>query len=328
MKKILLFLLMSTLGFCEVDFSSPIVQIERQEETISLMDRCKNRAAFYELEEGETLREITKQILESPDTTSSTKEKILKQGRRFFLFSYPSDGLQIKGYVSFVSQESDLIVFLRGGNRFFGLMHPANDFSLYEDYTVIGTTYRGGVSEGEDEFGGRDVNDVAALVAYLPTLEKKLGLSLSQNRKFLASGSRGGMEMFLALARFPHLQDYFEKAVSLSGLLDLRLCVESRPDMRRMFQRDFGLVIGQNEEEWFRCRDPMNHVDQIRRDFPLLILQGAQDNRTSPQEARNMVSALAERGCLVSYIEVEEGDHCLSNIPNRVQLIVDWLEEQ
>ncbi len=60
---------------------------------------------------------------------------------------------------------------MRGGNRMFGLMHPA--YASIKNYTVLTTTYRGGVSEGTDEFGGNEVNDVVNLVKYLPVIEEK-----------------------------------------------------------------------------------------------------------------------------------------------------------
>jgi hypothetical protein len=39
-----------------------------------------------------------------------------------------------------------------------------------------------------------------------------------------------------------------------------------------------------------------------------------------------MVSELQDNGCNVTYWEVDGGEHCLSNISDRVEQIVDWLE--
>lgn len=51
-------------------------------------------------------------------------------------------------------------------------MHPVTSYSLLSDYTVFATCYRGGVSEGTDEFGGAGVKDVYNLIKHIPKLEK------------------------------------------------------------------------------------------------------------------------------------------------------------
>lgn len=301
-----------------------------KEESKAIIERSlKIASQFYSLEEGQDVKEITQAILESPDTREHIKERIRGSGRRFFLFSYPSDGFLVKGYISFVSNptEKPLLLFLRGGNGLFGLMHPATIFTCLKDYTVIATAYRGGVSEGIDEFGGSEVNDVHNLMEYLPTLAEKLDLELRPKNLYMLGGSRGGMEMFLALTRSPSLQKQISKAVSLSGLLDLQACMDYRNDMREMFIRNFGLVPGENEESWIAMRNPLNTVPNLRKDLPFLIIQGTEDLRVSLDEGVHMIEKLKEQGCPVDYLEIPGGDHCLANQPNFMDLITDWLEK-
>jgi len=152
----------------------------------------------------------------------------------------------VKGILSYIpSSASKLaIVHLRGGNRIFGLENPNNDWTCFEDYIVITTTYRGGVSEGVDEFGVSDLEDVKGLIDFIPELEKQYSLNIE--KKTLVGSSRGAMQMFLALAKFPELQDKFEKVISLSGLLDMRDLFITREDMVQMFEDDFGLVRVEN----------------------------------------------------------------------------------
>lgn len=299
-----------------------------KEESKSILERSLRIAAqFYSLKEGEEIKEITDCILQSNETNESIKQLILTTGRRFFLFTYPSDGFQIKGYISFVphSSENSLLIFLRGGNRMFGLMHPATEFTCRKNYTVLATTYRGGVSEGVDEFGGSEVNDVHNLLEYFPILQEKLGMQFSPKKTFILGGSRGGMEMILALSRSPLLQYQVTKAASLSGLLDIRECMANREDMKRMFIRDFGLDPS-NEDEWISQRDPLAHVVHLRKDLPILILQGTDDVRVSLKEGYHMVEALEKNGNLVTYVEISGGDHCLANRPDRMDIIANWFE--
>lgn len=283
---------------------------------------------FYELAPDEQIREITSEVLASPNTTESQKINLLEQERRIFVFNYPSDGLKVKGLISFTphAEHHPLLIFLRGGNREFGLIHPAMDLVSYKDYTVISTLYRGGVSEGQDEFGGADVEDVNHLVEFIPHLLNLLDLPLHPSHTYMLGASRGGLEMFLALARHPELQNKVDKIVSLSGLLDLRQQIQDRPDMRQMFEEDFGLIPGVNEEEWMNRRDPILTVSSIKPDLPILIIQGSEDKRVNPAEGHKMVQQLEADGHHVTYWEITGGQHALCGMHDRMDLIASWLE--
>ena len=139
--------------------------------------------------------------------------------------------------------------------------------------------------------------------------------------------SRGGMQMFLALARFPDLQTRFSKIVSLSGALDMRQCIASRSDMEEMFVEEFGLKKGINEEEWINKRDPILTASQMNPELPILIIQGTDDNRVTLEDGYHMVKELQANGNNVTYWEIEGGKHCLLNISDRTELILRWLEE-
>lgn len=300
-----------------------------EDEYKSVLERSLRIAnQFYSLTEGEEFKEITESIMGSEETQEPIKQLIRTTGRRFFLFKYPSDGLQIKGTISFLpfSEKNPLLIFLRGGNRIWGLSHPATDLTCEHHYTVIATTYRGGVSEGTDEYGGADVNDVHNLLDYFPKLQEKIGIYFAPERTFILGGSRGGLEMFLALSRSLSLQHQVTKAVSLSGPLDLKEHMTYRKDMRRMFIMDFGLEPGKNEDAWVAQRNPVANIANLRKDLPILILQGAEDLRVSLNEGYHMVKALEENGNSVTYLEIQGGDHCLANQPDRMNLITNWLD--
>jgi dipeptidyl aminopeptidase/acylaminoacyl peptidase len=298
------------------------------QETECALEKAHRIAKFYELPPGTDLKEITEELLESDETKESIKESILVYQRRIFVFEYPSDNLKIKGFISFTEnyEGAPLLIFLRGGNRYLGLVNPAMDLSTYQNYTVISTTYRGSVSEGIDEFGGADVNDVKNLIDYIPILEKKLQISFHPSQVFMLGGSRGAMQMFLALARYPDLQTKVDKIVSLSGLLDMRRVLLDRPDMKEMFITDFGLVEGVNEDEWINKRDPILAAPLINSSLPILIIQGTDDIRVNLQEGYHMLKKLEDTHHNVTYWEVENCDHALSNRTDRMEMIAAWLE--
>lgn len=328
MKKLLFFTLALLPLFGDVNYNDKELIQARDKENEALTNLCQKYIPFYTLAPGEEYREITEQLLKSPVTSDRIKSLIQTQQRRFFLFSYPSDGYQIKGYISYTPEykKAPLLLFLRGGNQMFGLNNPANNYSCIKNYTVIATTYRGGVSEGKDEYCGNDVNDVKNLVDFLPQLETNLALSFTQNKKFLLGGSRGGTQMLLAIERHPDLQDYFDKAVSLSGPTDLYLTLESREDMKMGLYKYFGLTLDQTEK--IDYRSPILHCSAIQKDFPLLLIYGTDDARTHIDHGRKMFAELQKQGNDVTYWEYENGDHCLNNVGNIIDTITDWLEEE
>ena len=285
-------------------------------------------ARFYELPEGQELHEITGDLLKSPLVKEVHKEAILRHGRKIFVFHYPSDGFKVKGAISFTPNSANhpLLYNLRGGNRWIGIPSPASDLMCYKDYPSISTLYRGGVSEGVDEFGGKDVKDVKNLWDFLPNLESKLSIKIQTKKNYLISSSRGGMQMFLFLTRFPDYQSAFDKIVSLSGLLDLREMLKTRDDMEEMFIRDFGLIKGVNEEKWLNGRDPILMVDKIRSDLPILLIQGTDDERLNLKQGYNMIQTLKDQKKTVEYWEFKGGDHCIRNVQNRMTLIMEWIE--
>lgn len=284
---------------------------------------------FYTLKDHEDFKEITTAVLNSSNTKNSIKNIIKATGRRFFVFKYPSEDFKIIGYISFIPDPDNhpLLLFLRGGNQLFGLPNPGSDFSCIKNYTVLATCYRGGVSEGCDEFGLNDVNDVENLLKYLPELKKKLNLAFNPSQMFMLGASRGGMEMFLALSKSPQLQQQIAKAVSLCGLLDMKKLITSRPDMKKMFIDNYGLIPSDNEEAWIKKRDPIEVVQYMRKDLPFLIIQGTNDIRLDLEVGYHMVQKLEENGNPVTYLEIEGGDHCLRNRPNCLDLITNWLEK-
>ena len=136
------------------------------------------------------------------------------------------------------------------------------------------SAYCWGASEGEDEYGGQDVNDVKNLIDFIPHLEQRLNAIFQKEKMHFLGGSRGGMQMFLALVRFPELQTRVAKIVSLSGMLDMCQCLATRPDMKTMFIKELGLVenVNEDEEEWINERAPLLAADKIDPNLLILII--------------------------------------------------------
>lgn len=298
------------------------------EENNAIAEDSKKVLDLYKLDPGEKWRDITQEVLNTSETSPNARESIVKYRRRIVLFTYPSDGLQIKGFFSYTPNPEmhPLLILFRWGNRNFALMNPGLGLATYGDYTVISSTLRGGVSEGTDEFGGADVRDMKSLMDYIPTLAKELGIRIHPHCTFMMGPSRGGMEMFLTLSRYPELQNQVTKIVALSSILDLHTQIRDRPDdMKKMFETSFGLNA-HNEEQWISSRDPLQTITKIKKTLPILIVQGTDDPRINLQEGYRMRDALKESGHNVSYWEAKGGNHTLSNFPTAMDTIGKWLE--
>ncbi|MBA2369573.1 MAG: prolyl oligopeptidase family serine peptidase [Candidatus Protochlamydia sp.] len=302
---------------------------ERLNENQRITDYSNSIKELYRISKNEKIKDITELVFSHPATTENVKKTILAHQRRIFLFQYPSDGLKIKGFISLTPRSADqpLLVLFRTGNRDFGLLDPGHEWTVHGNYTVISSTLRGGVSEGMDEFGGADVDDVKNLIDFVPTLETWLGRPIQKESLFFLGPSRGGMEMFLTLARYPELQNKVKKVVALSSILDLDKQIKDRPeDMKKMFISDFGLRVGVNEKSWIASRNPLLTVPLLKPCLPILIIQGTADNRVNLAEGKRMLKELKLHGNNVAYWEIAGGQHTLYNVPSFMNQIARWLE--
>ena len=139
---------------------------------------------------------------------STKKEPVYKKAYKYVdsidisKIQYSSDGLKIGGLLvqPKVPGKYPCIIYNRGGNRDFGNLTLGTALIRMgkiasKGYVVIASNYRGNSqSEGEEEFGGKDVNDVLNLIDVLPEIEnadpEKIGMF---------GWSRGGMMTYLAL---------------------------------------------------------------------------------------------------------------------------------
>ena len=74
--------------------------ITLEKENQSIQEYSNNITKFYELAKGEKWRDITDEVLVSPDTSQESKESIRAFQRRIIVFKYPSDGLWVKGFLA------------------------------------------------------------------------------------------------------------------------------------------------------------------------------------------------------------------------------------
>lgn len=202
--------------------------------------------------------------------------------------AYLSDGLKVSGFVVAPRGRPvtprPLIIFNRGGNRYFSSLVFANlvNFARWsqEGFVVLASQYRGGPgSEGNDEFGGTDVNDVMNLFG----VARELG-GVDMSNVFMQGESRGGLMTYLALERGAKVN----AAVVIGGPTDLSLDADHRPEMQALY-RELMPNFAADPAAALRARRVLDFADRLAA--PLLILHGGSDWRVDPQQAL----ALAQR---------------------------------
>ena len=119
--------------------------------------------------------------------------------------TYLSDGLKVKGYIAYPNDNSKkypCVIWCRGGIGNNGAIDTFTARGIYGQlaswgYCVFASQYRGNAgSEGHDEVGGSDVNDILNLIPLADEIPQADKLTWG-----IEGWSRGGMMTFLTLQR-------------------------------------------------------------------------------------------------------------------------------
>lgn len=246
-------------------------------------------------------------------------------------FLYQVDGHTIDGFYLAPKTQADkplpVIIFNRGGNGAFGRLKFAHRIGLIaklamRGYVVIASQYRGSNkrinSNGMDEFGGRDVNDVLAL---LPML-KKIPQADSENIAMMG-WSRGSMQSYLAAQHIPELK----ALIAVAGVSDLHARLKYRPKMERVYK---ARIPGyeDNKVERLAQRSVIKWLDKLPAKMPILLLHGTADKRVNVENSIDLAQALKEVGHQHKLVIYDGDDHGLSNNQDNVIDEVDtWLTQ-
>lgn len=249
--------------------------------------------------------------------------------------TYPVDGLEVRGFIvkpTGTPPESGwpVVIFNHGGNADIGAVRfqyiAARLYPLvHAGFLVIGSQYRGAKIDGEanpdrlrDEFGGRDVNDVLALVSIIDAMPDADGTRIG-----MFGMSRGGMMSYLAARR----SDQFKTMVVQAAPTDLIKGLEDRPEMGKVFSTwipDFET----NAEAALEARSAIYWLDELNPETSILILHGTADRRVNPRDALATASKLQELKRPYKLIMYPNGSHGLREHQRSVNKeLVDWFTQ-
>lgn len=243
-----------------------------------------------------------------------------------YIISYLSDGLKIHGLL--VQPKADgnypCVIFNRGGNRNAGSLkigHGAITLGniAKHGYVVIASQYRGnGGSEGLEEFGGSDVNDVLILTEVLKEVE-----SADTDNIGMYGWSRGGMMTYIALTKTNKI-----KAAAVGGALaDLFATIEDRPEMETGVVQELIPDYDQNKMQELENRSAVMWADKFSKDVPILMLHGTADWRVKPEQSLKLAMELEKYRVPYRLIMFEGGDHGLTgHTKEKDEQVIRWFD--
>lgn len=254
------------------------------------------------------LQKKTREVLAKKLSTEQM-QVLLSMNRKVKVtrIQYESNDKAITGFTVMpkkVSGELPCIIYNRGGFKDFGslkVFHLFTELGLLASwgYVVVASQYSGNDgSDGKDEFGGADVEDVLALREVLATCK-----NANVRRIGMYGVSRGGMMAYRTMATC----DWIKAVVTVGAITDLDRIRKLRPAMMDVFKEAFG-----GTAKGIKERSAVRWADKLCTGTPLHMLYGNRDERVSPQDGLDLATALQKNGHPYQLTIINGGDHSLS----------------
>lgn len=238
--------------------------------------------------------------------------------------TYTSDRLEVKGYISYPldkSKKYPCIIWNRGGLGNKGAIDSFTARGIFGQlaswgYVVLASQYRGNDGgEGQDEFGGDDVNDVLNLIHLADEIEN------ADTTKWGIEGwSRGGMMTYLTLLKNPN----FKCAVLVGAISDSKGYVITNDNRNSIYKK---LIGEENFKKKLEERTVINFVDKLPK-IPYLIMHGKCDDTVPVEQSIKIVEKFKELNYDYKLVLFDEGDHFLKKHRQEVdEMRRKWYEK-
>ena len=242
-----------------------------------------------------------------------------------YKFNYLSDGLKIEGYLSIplsvekTQKPGKCVMFNHGGNRDYGKLenNTLAPICAVCDRIVIASQYRGcGGSEGEDHFGGDDLNDVIKLI---DLCEKHFSF-IDMDDFCVAGSSRGGVMTYPAARKDSRIK----RIIALSALCDLFEAYEVRDDMMKTVLKETIGFTPEEKPEEYKERSAVYWADEIK--IPVLMFHAKQDKQVPYSQAEKLYEKLKDNtDC--TFITYDDDIHGIVHEKD-YKTIRDWLNQE
>ncbi|GIU15344.1 S9 family peptidase [Shewanella sp. MBTL60-007] len=256
-------------------------------------------------------------------------------------FSYDVDGVPVQGYVikpKHMPRSLPVVIFNRGGNGNFGGVRFLSMFKTLfpiaeQGFVIFGSQYRGTFSDKidskygfqgyyakqpQDEFGGKDIQDVIRLIDYIPSI-----VGVDPKRIGLFGWSRGGMQSYLVLKQVENIK----AVVTVAGNSDLLAGLSQRPDMERVYKKRIP-NYQQNKTSELEKRSVIKWVDKLPTNVPILLLHGSDDRRVDVSHSIILADKLKQHNLSHKLVVYDRDDHGLTHNKEQAnQEIVSWFKQ-
>lgn len=275
-------------------------------------------------------------ILRHKIELSSVKEKMISRGwgndvlenTTTEKITYLSDGLNLTGYISYPKDNSKkypCVIWCRGGLGNSGAIDEFNARGIFGQiaswgYVVFASQYRGNAgSEGQDEFGGSDLNDVLNLI---PLAEE---IDCADSTSWGIEGwSRGGLMVYLLLTK----TNLFKAAITVGALSHIDCDKPNSDFINRLVELKRIDLNGKSISDICYERSVMNFPDKISRQTKLLIVHGISDDKVSVNQSIELSNELNKLNYFHKLVLIENGDHFLKRHRSRVaKLRKEWFDK-
>ncbi len=240
----------------------------------------------------------------------------------YYRIIYLSDGLRISAFYAEPRTYGKFaaVIYNRGGNRSTGAL-TGYEFVPFAEvgFVVIASQYRGGGgSEGYDNFGGADVDDVLNAIPLLKSRDK-----VDPNRITMFGSSRGAMMTYIALRRLGQAgSNDIKVASTTSGLADLFMWDTERRDYTKTLYPE---LIGATGGNALIERSATYWPTLIR--VPLLMQHGSSDAIVSVKQSEKLYVGMLKANLPVKLIVQPGGDHGLNNYDTGMPETFKWFTQ-
>ena len=236
---------------------------------------------------------------------------------QFERIMYWSDGLRLAGILcrpkeSGTAQQNPIIIYNRGGAGESGkitvrTLHKWLYPLVKLGYVVIASQYRGNDgSEGKDELGGSDVQDVIALLPVIRSLPY-----VDQDNIFMLGYSRGAIDTYRALQKnvLP-----LKACAVISGISDVFAFERFQPNLIPLLEHYIPNYPTHKSAELTK-RSVIYWVDDLQ--IPLLLLHGDADEMVDISTTERLAYALSQKNKPYKLIIYPGTDHSLNLYKNQ-----------
>ena len=209
------------------------------------------------------------------------------------------------------------VMYNHGGNRNFGKLENNTTAPICSvcDRIVVASQYRGcGGSEGEDHFGGDDLNDVIKLI---DLCEKHFSF-IDMDDFCVIGASRGGVMTYPAAKKDSRIK----RIVALGAVTDLFVLYEARDDMKIVLKETIGFTPEENPEE-YKKRSAVYWAEEIK--VPVLMFHAKLDKQVLYSQAEDLYAKL--KGTTDCTLITYDDDSHAEIKPQDYKTLYDWLNQ-